>query len=38
MAGELITPTQVLVEEMAITSNCDDESIVSSKFESNFLI
>jgi xanthosine utilization system XapX-like protein len=38
MVGELITPTQVLVEEMAITSNCDDEGIASSKFESNFSI
>jgi hypothetical protein len=42
MVGELITPAQVLVEEMAITSHCDDkkddEGIASSKFEGNFSI
>ncbi len=42
MVGELITLTQVLVEEMAITSYCDDEeddeSIASSKSKGNFSI
>jgi hypothetical protein len=42
MVGELITPAQVLVEEMAITSDCDDEEddegIASSKSEDNFSI
>lgn len=42
MVGELITPAQVLVEEMAIISDCDDEEndegIVSSKFKGNFSI
>jgi hypothetical protein len=40
MVGELITPSQVLAEEMVITSDCDDEEddegIASSKFEGNF--
>ncbi len=42
MVGELITLAQVLVEEMAITSHCDneedDEGIASSKSEGNFSI
>lgn len=39
MVGELITPTQVLATEMAVTYHCDDdekdEVIVSLEFEGN---